>query len=212
MEMEQKAESDRYNLIQQGSGLSKKDFAESLGISKAMGYQISTGLLKPSREVMEALRQIYNINLHWFLTGIGSSGYDPETVEIELFDQEAAAGPGREAEDYIEKRTFQVPRSLVAPYKPDKLQAVYVTGDSMIDEHINDGDIAIFHPGLKEGNGIYVVSVGNALMVKRVDFDTVNKTIILISANSAYELRRFSGTDAEDIRIAGRVLACVHRV
>ena len=205
-------EADRYNIIQQGSGLSKKGFAESLGLSKAMGYQISTGMLKPSREVMEALRQIYNVNLHWFLTGIGSSGYDPDTVEIELLDQEAAAGSGKETQDYPEKRTFQVPRSLIAPYKPDKLLAVYVSGDSMIDEHINDGDIAIYHPNLKEGNGIYVVSVGNTLLVKRVDFDTQNEALILISANSAYESRRFSGSDLEDLRIAGRVLACVRRV
>jgi SOS-response transcriptional repressor LexA len=205
-------EADRYNIMQQGSGLSKKDFAESIGLSKAMGYQISTGLLKPSREAMEALRQTYNVNLHWFLTGIGSSGYDPDTVEIELLEQEAAAGQGREVEDHPEKRTFQVPRSLIAPYRPDKLQAVYVAGDSMVDEHINDGDIAIFHPLLKEGNGIYVVSIGNTLVVKRVDFDTANQTLILISANTAYEPRRFSGIDLEDIKIAGRVLACVHRV
>lgn len=168
-------EADRYNIIQQGSGLSKKDFAESLGISKALGYQISTGLLKPSREVMEALCRAYNVNLHWFLTGIGSSNYAPDTVEIELLDQEAAAGQGREVEDYPEKSTFQVPYSLIAPYKPEKLKAVYVAGDSMIGEHINDGDIAIFHPGLQDGNGIYVVSVGNALLVKRVDFDTKRK-------------------------------------
>ena len=206
------SEADRYNFIQQGSGLSKKDFAESLGLSKAMGYQISSGMLKPSREVMEALRQTYNINLHWFLTGMGSSGYDPDTVLIELLDQEAAAGQGKEVEDYIEKHAFQVPRSIIAPYKPEKLLAVYVAGDSMIDEHINDGDIAIFHPGLKEGNGIYVVSVGNTLMVKRVDFDTKNQTIILISANKDYEPRRFSGQDIDDIRITGRVLACVHKV
>ena len=207
-------ETDRYNFIQQESGLSKKDFAESLGLSKAMGYQISTGLLKPSREVMEALRQTYNINLHWFITGIGSSGYDPDTVEIELLDQEAAAGRGMDVQDYMEKRSFQVPRSLIAPYRPDKLQAVYVAGDSMIDEHITDGDIAIFHPGLKEGNGIYVVSVGNTLMVKRVDFDTKKKSITLISANAnaGYEPRRFSGQDLQDVRIAGRVLACIHRV
>ena len=160
---------------------------------------------------MEALRQTYNVNLHWFLTGIGSSGYESHTVEIELLDQEAA-GSGREVEGYPEKRSFQVPRSIISPYGPDKLQAVYVAGDSMINEHINDGDIAIFHPAFKEGNGIYVVSVGNTLVVKRVDFDTAKQTIILISANPAYEPRRFSGNDLQDIRIAGRVLACVHRV
>ena len=205
-------EAERYRYIQQGSGLSKKDFAESLGISKAMGYQIATGLLKPSREVMEALRQTYNVNLHWFLTGIGSSGYDPDTVAIELLDQEAAAGLGRELDDYPEKHIFQVPRSLIRPYKPEKLLAVYVAGDSMTDERINDGDIAIFHPGLKEGNGIYVVSVGNTLVVKRVDFGKGNQSITLISANKDYKPRRFSGIDLEGIRIAGRVLACVHRV
>jgi SOS-response transcriptional repressor LexA len=204
-------EADRYNTILQASGLSKKDFAESLGISKALGYQISTGLIMPSREVMEAMYQTYNVNLHWFLTGIGSSGYDSDTVSIELLDQEAAAGAGRDVEDYAEKRIFQVPRSLIAPYKPDKLQAVYVAGDSMIDEHICDGDIVIFHPKQKEGNGIYVVSVGNTLMVKRVDFDMKNQTIILLSANQAYEFRCYSGDDLNDFSIAGRVLACIHR-
>ena len=205
-------EADRYLTIQAGSGLSKKDFAESLGISKAMGYQISTGLLKPSREVMDAMRRTYNINLHWFLTGIGNSGFDPDTVEIELLDQQAAAGSGREIDDYIEKHTFQVPRSLIAPYRSEKLQAVFVAGDSMINEKINDGDIAVFHPGLKEGNGIYVISAGNALMVKRIDFDTGKQTLTLISANPDYKPRRFSGRELEDIRIAGRVLVCIHRV
>ncbi|MCL2244032.1 MAG: transcriptional regulator [Treponema sp.] len=205
-------EAARYIFIQQGSGLSKKNFAESLGISKAMGYQISTGLLKPSREVMEAMRRTYNINLHWFLTGIGNSGFDPDTVEIELLDQLAAAGTGREVDAYIEKRVFQVPRSLIAPYRADKLQAVFVAGDSMINEKINDGDIAVFHPGLKEGNGIYVISAGNTLMVKRIDFDTKKQTITLISANPDYIPRHFSGHELEDVRIAGRVLICIHKV
>jgi phage repressor protein C with HTH and peptisase S24 domain len=82
----------------------------------------------------------------------------------------------------------------------------------MIEAHICDGDIAIFHPGITEGNGIYVISVGNTLVVKRVDRDPANQTIILISANPAYEPRRFSGDELDEIRIAGRVVACYHRV
>jgi len=205
-------DAQRYNLILEKSGLSKKEFAESLGLSLSMNYQISSGRLKPPRDLLERLSAVYNVNLHWFLTGEGSPGIEEDTILIELLDQEAAAGQGKEVEDYIERRTFQVPRSLIVPYRPDRLQAVYVAGDSMIEEQINDGDIAIFHPGLKEGNGIYVVSVGNTLMVKRVDFGKANQTITLISANQAYKPRRFSGLDLEDLRIAGRVLACVHRV
>ena len=205
-------DAQRYNLILEKSGLSKKDFAESLGLSLSMNYQISSGRLKPPRDLLERLSAVYNVNLHWFLTGEGSLGIEEDTILIELLDQEVAAGLGKEVEDYIERRTFQVPRSLIAPYRPERLQAVYVAGDSMIEEHINDGDIAIFHPGLKEGNGIYVVSVGNTLIVKRVDFGKANQAITLISANQAYKPRRFSGLDLEDLRIAGRVLACVHRV
>jgi hypothetical protein len=57
-----------------------------------MGYQISTGIIKPSRDVLDALSKTYNVNLQWFITGSGSSNYDPDYAEIELYDQEAAAG------------------------------------------------------------------------------------------------------------------------
>jgi SOS-response transcriptional repressor LexA len=205
-------EAERYSFIQNQSGLTKKDFAESLSLSKAMGFQIATGRLKPSRQVLERLSDTYQVNLHWFLTGKGSSGLESDTVEIEVLDQEAAAGRGREVEDHPERRYFQVPTSLIAPHRTDRLQAVYVTGDSMIEAHICDGDIAIFHPGITEGNGIFVVSVGNTLVVKRVDRDPSNQAIILISANPAYEPRRFTGAELDAIRVAGRVVACYHRV
>jgi transcriptional regulator with XRE-family HTH domain len=75
-------ETERYNFIRQNSGLTAKAFAERLGLSKAMGCQISRGLLKPSGIVLERLFQTYHVNLHWFLTGEGSSGLEGDTVEI----------------------------------------------------------------------------------------------------------------------------------
>jgi SOS-response transcriptional repressor LexA len=205
-------EIERFNFIQKRSGLSKKDFAESLGMSKAHGFRVSAGQLKPSRMVLERLASAYHVNLHWFLTGEGPSGLEDEAVEIELVDQEAAAGRGREAEDHAGRRLFQIPRSLIAPHRPERLLAVHVAGDSMIEAHICDGDIAIFHPGITEGNGVFVVSIENSLVIKRVDRDPASRTIILYSANPAYEPRRFSGPEAENVRIAGRVVACYHRV
>jgi SOS-response transcriptional repressor LexA len=205
-------EAERYNFIREKSGLSKKDFAQSLGLSFSMNYQISSGRLKLPRNLLDLLAQVHKVNLHWFLTGKGPSGLDPDTVEIELLDQEAAAGRGKKIEDYPEKRFFQIPAFLIAPHRPDRLQAVYVTGDSMIEAHICDGDIAIFHPSITEGNGIFVVSVGNTFVVKRIDRDPASQAIILISANPAYEPRRFTGAELSGIRIAGRVVACYHRV
>jgi SOS-response transcriptional repressor LexA len=210
--MSMQTEAERYNFIQEKSGLSKSDFAQSIGLIKSHGSIISTGRQKLSREYLLKLAQIHHVDLHWFLTGKGPSGLESDTVEIELLDQEAAAGYGRNVEDYPERRYFQVPRSLIAPHRPDRLQAVYVAGDSMIEAHICDGDIAIFHPGITEGNGIFVISIGNSLVVKRVDRDISSRTIVLISANPAYEPRRFSGDELDAIRVAGRVVACYHRV
>ena len=205
-------EAERYRFVLEKSGLSKTAFAESLGISRSHNYHLERGTQKPPREVLERLAMVYNINLNWLIYGSGPSGLESDCVEIQLLDQEAAAGQGREVEDHIPHSSFLIPHSLIRPHRPEKLQAVCVVGDSMIDEHINDGDIAVFHPGLTEGNGIYVVSVGNTLLVKRVDFDIKRKAVILISANPAYKPRRYSGAELADLRIVGRVVVCVHKV
>jgi len=205
-------ETERYNQIREKTGLTKKDFADSLGLSFSMNYQISSGRIKLPRDLLDRLSQVHNVNLHWFLTGQGQSGLESNTAEIELLDQEAAAGQGREIADYIEKRYIPILYDLLRPHNPKNLKAVFVSGDSMIDERIDEGDIAIFNIKQTEGNGIYVVSVGNTLLVKRVDFDPANKTIELISANPAYDTRRYTGTELEEIKIEGRVVACYHRL
>jgi phage repressor protein C with HTH and peptisase S24 domain len=205
-------ETERYNFIREKTGLSKKDFADSLGLSFSMNYQISSGRIKLPRDMLDKLSQVYNVNLHWFLTGQGQSGLESNMIEIELLEQEAAAGQGKEIADYIEKQYIPILYDFLRPHNPQNLKAVYVSGDSMIDERINDGDIVIFNTKQTEGNGIYVVSVGNTLLVKRVDFYLANKTIELISANPVYEPRRYSGYELEEIKIVGRVVACYHRM
>ena len=207
-----KNEAERYKFILEKSGLSKTDFAESIGISRSHSHHIERGMQKPSREVLERLSTIYNVNLNWLIYGKGQSGLEAETVEIELYNQEAAAGYGREIEDYIEKQYIPVLHDFLRPHNPQNLKAVYVSGDSMIGEHINNGDIVIFNIKQTEGNGIYVISVDNTLLVKRVDFNPANKTIELKSANPNYEPRRFSGDELNDIRIEGRVVATYHRL
>jgi len=204
-------EGKRYLFVQKSSGLNKSDFAASLGLSKAYGYQIATGRAKAPRQTLQRLALEYRINLNWYLYGQGEPAAGDEAA-IELLEHEAAAGHGREVEEYVNKRTLRLPMSLIAPYKPEKLQAVYVSGDSMTGVNINDGDVVVFYPGLIQGNGVYIVSVENALLVKQIEFDGPGQTILLISANPAYEPRRYSGYELENIRITGKVVACWHRV
>lgn len=207
-----KNEAKRYKFVLEKSGLTKTAFAESIGISRSHNYHLERGTQKPPREVLERLAAVYNVNLNWLIYGKGPSGLESDTAEIELFEQEAAAGRGREAENFPSHSLFMVPSSLIRPHRPENLKAVYVSGDSMVDEHINDGDVVIFNTKQTEGNGIYVVSVGNSILVKRVDFDLSSNAVVLISANQAYEPRRYSASELEDIRVEGRVVACWHRV
>ena len=207
-----KNEAERYRFILERSGLSKSAFAESIGISRSHNYHLERGTQKPPREVLERLASVYNINLNWLIHGKGASGLESDIAEIELYELEAAAGYGREVEDYAGKSFVNIPYSLIRPHRPENLKAVYVSGDSMIDEHINDVDIVIFNSKQTERNGIYVITVGNSLFVKRIDFHFSDNAIVLISANPKYESRRYSGNELDDIWIAGRVLACYHRV
>jgi len=204
-------EADRYTFIQERSGLSKKDFAESLGITKEQGSMISRGRYKPSRDVLNALARRYQVDLTWFLSGEGCPEAGPGGASIELIDQAAAAGRGQEIQDYPERRMIQVPPELIAPHRAASLRAVFVAGDSMEGEAINDKDIVIYRPSQAEGNGLYVLSIGNTLLVKRVEFDDLKNTVILISANPAYSPREVSGPDLASFRIEGRVVACLHR-
>ena len=204
-------EAGRYNFTQTSSGMNKTEFAASLGLSKAYGYQIATGRASAPRQALKCLAIKHHVNLNWYLYGQGEP-IASEEAAIELLEQEAAAGRGREVEDFISKKLIRLPKSFFAPYKPEKLKAVYVSGDSMTGNNINDGDVVIFYPGLIKGDGIYVVSVENALLVKQVKFDGPGQSISLISANPAYEPRRYEGHELENIRIAGQVVACYHRV
>jgi SOS-response transcriptional repressor LexA len=206
-------EAERYNFIQEKSGLSKKEFAESLGISKNLGSILGSGRQRLSRDVLERLSDIYKVNINWVISGKGPSGFEePEGAIIELLDQEAAAGRGRDIQDYAERRTIQVPFSLIHPYNSSQLKAVFVSGDSMTGDKIYDGDIVIFYPQLTKGDAVYVVSVGETLLVKRVDFDEVKKAITLISANPSYPPRVITKKDLENVKIEGRVIACLHRM
>jgi SOS-response transcriptional repressor LexA len=195
-----------------GSGLTAKEFAATLGFSEAYLSNILRGYRKPSREVIERLSEVYGLSLG----DISGPGASADTAYVELIRQEAAAGIGAEIEDYAEKTHIAVPRSLIAPHRPDYIKAVIVRGESMVDEKIYDGDYVLYNQHEREGEHIFVVSVDNTLLVKRVIVDSLKAEIRLVSANraaaDAYRDRIFIGSECESVRIAGKVIASLHRI
>jgi len=210
----------RFAEIRAGSGLSKRAFAESLGIHPMVAGDIELGKRDPSRDVLIRLARAYNVDITWLLTGDRialSPALSPAsqnacaTIPVRLIRQEAAAGRGIEIDDYAESAEIQVPSSFISPYRGDRVRAVYVRGDSMTGAGLDDGDIVFFTVDERSGPGIFVVSVESALLVKRVDVDHSAQRVTLISENPQYEPRILSGADLDRFSIEGRVLASIHR-
>lgn len=231
----------RFAEIRAGSGLSKRAFAESLGIHPMVAGDIELGKRDPSRDVLIRLARAYNVDITWLLTGDRialspgeahfSSDYASNrsdyasnrqalspasqnacaTIPVRLIRQEAAAGRGIEIDDYAESAEIQVPPSFISPYRGDRVRAVYVRGDSMTGAGLDDGDIVFFTVDERSGPGIFVVSVESALLVKRVDVDHAAQRVTLISENPQYAPRVLSGADLDRFSIEGRVLASIHR-
>lgn len=207
---------ERYAFIRSRSGLSKKAFAESLGIHPVVSGDIELGKRDPSRDVLVRLAHVYDIDLNWLLTGAvssGSIGTDEggSIVEVDLVSQEAAAGRGVEIDDSAETKRLPVLRSFIAPRKPERVRAVEVRGDSMTGIGLDDRDIVFFAPDERTGDGVHVISIASQLLVKRILFDPSAHSVHVISENSSYPARVLSGTDLESFKIEGRVIGWMHR-
>jgi repressor LexA len=87
--------------------------------------------------------------------------------EIPLLGRIAAGMP---IEVVPDSETIAVPRFLLGRVRPDRVYAVRVKGDSMIDEHICDGDIALIENRTEARDGEIVVALvdGTHATLKRI--------------------------------------------
>jgi repressor LexA len=87
--------------------------------------------------------------------------------EIPLLGRIAAGMP---IEVVSDSETIAVPRFLLGRVSPNRVYAVRVKGDSMIDEHICDGDIALIENRTEARDGEIVVALvdGTHATLKRI--------------------------------------------
>jgi repressor LexA len=87
--------------------------------------------------------------------------------EVPLLGRIAAGTPIDAVED---EQPLSIPRFLLGRVKPDRVYALRVTGDSMIDEHICDGDIALIENRTEARDGEIVVALidGTHATLKRL--------------------------------------------
>jgi phage repressor protein C with HTH and peptisase S24 domain len=216
----------RFADIRKSTGLNKKQFADSLGINQSVAGDIELGKREPSREVMLKLAAIYNVDIHWLLTGDGKQerGVTKNTeldrlpvyqlselpegaFVVPLLNQQLSAGLGSYLpEEDKAKALIHVP-SYLAHYG-DKIAALTVDGDSMYPT-LHRGDMVVCDSCGWSGEGIYALRMSGAGFVKRITKRPGK--LVIISDNPKYPPQE-EPEESEDIEIIGRVHCAITKI
>ena len=114
--------------------------------------------------------------------------------------------------DAIESREELLPLDP-ALFGCDTCFALRVKGDSMIEAHIMDGDLAIIRPQKTVGNGrIVAVMVDDILTEATLKvFKKQQNKIALHPANSSLQPLIFEGRDRKKVRVLGKFVGIIRR-
>src|SRR4029078_13316938 len=125
-----------------------------------------------------------------------------DTMDIPLHGKIAAGTP---IEALQGTDTFSVPAALLGP---GEHYALEVSGDSMVDEGILDGDFALIRKGDTARDGEIVVALIDDEEATLKTYRREGRMIRLDPANSRYEPQRY---DEDRVRIQGRVAGLIRR-
>lgn len=222
---------DRIEEIRKHLGLSKLAYCERIGFSYSNYSQITgTRGSKPNVELVHDVIRHTGVNPMWLLTGDGPMFSDEGAAEaaarrrlpqimhqldqryvlLPLYAVQGSAGSGQiveseEVEDHLAFKRDWITRELRA--KPDNLLLIHVQGESMVPT-LNPGDVILMerYDRLSVSDGIYAIRMGNALLVKRLQF-MPNGGLLVTSDNAAYKPFQVNvGDGSEEFQIIGRVV------
>ncbi|MCK8487059.1 helix-turn-helix domain-containing protein [Paenibacillus sp. MBLB2552] len=94
----------RIKCIRKENNLNQTQFAKSIGISQGNLSEIEMGNINPSAETLISLRQQYNVNLNWLLTG---SEADDGTTYKDVSEEQLLEGY-RKLNDYDKLEIIEI--------------------------------------------------------------------------------------------------------
>lgn len=193
------------------------ELSEKTGLSAGMISSYLSGKFEPKSNAIGKMAKVLNVSPAWlcgFDVSMELPSYDKQNsiLTIPFVSQRVSAGPGQEylSEESLEIRSIDILAPMLhGTTDRKKLEAVEVRGDSMTGAHIYSGDIVIFQRALVASEGIYVISFGGDVLVKRLSFrkDTTSQTVRIISANPDYPTET---VEADAVHILGKVVGWIH--
>ncbi|MBL8193901.1 MAG: transcriptional repressor LexA [Blastocatellia bacterium] len=128
--------------------------------------------------------------------------HNSEAIDIPLLGKIAA---GRPIDVIAQEEAISIPKEMLGR---SRTYALRVVGDSMIDEHIADGDLIIVEHCQQAQNGQTVVALVNdsSATVKKIFFD--KGQVKLQPANTKYQPLML---DPTQVKVQGRVIGVMRR-
>jgi len=205
------------------ANLSKdSEVAEALGLSPQALSDRKRRSSVPYEQIVDYCRE-HGLDLNYVLTGSRGevvtkeagqytletpSHEDKDFVLIKRYDVRAAAGGGVINHEAPVRERLAFRRSWITSQlhaDPDNLVLVDAVGDSM-QPTIRQGDLLLVARTSEiQDEGIYVMSIGDRLVVKRVQL-TMDGGIRVTSDNPAYADEELRGQEISQLNIVGRVV------
>ena len=226
---------ERIERVRSDLELSRMAFCKRIGFPYARYHHI-TGERnsKPTADLLSAVASHTDVSPDWLLSGDGptyrgggmvqgtaiggrntaigadSSQMDAQYVLLPLYGVQGSAGEGRhvgeeEVEDLLAFKRDWITRELRS--SPDDLSLIYVQGESMAPT-LSPGDVILVerNQNYTISDGIYVIRMGDALLVKRLQFLPEGELNVSSDNPSYHPFRVRLREEMEDFGIIGRVL------
>lgn len=192
---------------------------EIAGVTDEQIARWRDGLSKPNFFGITRIARAAGLSVDWLATGEGSQTIAATITEaagsahtdlsfIERLDIEVSAGAGSlvENEQYLDFIAIQTRWLRHKGINPAAVRLLNVRGDSM-EPTIRDGDVALVDTSISDiiDNAIYVLVVGNRLLIKRIHI-LVSGALRLISDNPIYPHEDVAANEADFVRVSGRVV------
>ena len=208
--------SERLNIALKKREMTQTELADLTGINFSTISSYVSGRFEPKRTPLLEMAKVLRVSPAWlagFDVGMEEEvpSYDSSSgiLTIPFINQKLSAGVGENylSSDDISIRKIDILSSMARGIDKSTLVAAEVIGDSMIEEKIYSGDIAVFSKGMIRGSVIYVINYGGDVLVKKILFDSMENKVTIISANKDYPPKT---TDSDCVSIIGKVIGWIH--
>ena len=202
---------ERIKKLRKEKKMTQEQLGNLLGVKKSAVAKYENNRVENlKKETIQKLSDIFDVPASYFL-GIEETDQPiiTDSIVIPLYN-DISCGTGLFVDDNIDEY-ISLPESLLSPSKEYFCQ--YASGDSMIDEFINQGDLIVFEKTNRILNGeIGCFTIDdNVATCKKFYRDDQNQCIILQPANPSYSPIVVNQENQAGFRVIGKLSLVINK-